>query len=170
MITTSRINSTVQLSVEFAGQAPTNAGRISFSPSGSTTVEVDSANVYSKRILLADLALVSTTYSFKLNLSGAYMAINAGSLAENLVGDDVAFFSTLGLVYIRTNAYATIGGVLPIPTSIDADGIIFVKSALPNGVVSGLSGPVLTLEWTLDSITAAGTTNFFCDLIFSAST
>jgi hypothetical protein len=173
MLTSSAVDFVVQLNTFFKGLSPTNAGRVSFPVNQSGTMTL-SENTFCYDIRFADLVLEGGgggTYHFRLendDAEGMYI-VGDGDGAKNLSGAYCALFTSAGLFFLQSNAPANISGLFTtLPPTIDAGGIILIKSEILGDEPGGAGDPVIDLEWTPAAIAAVGQSNFNAKLVFAA--
>lgn len=169
MITTAGIDYLTQISAFFAGAAPTNGGRASFPASQSGSLSAP-ADTFCYEIRFADLVLEGGNYLFRLVTDDEdRFTINEGALGVNLAGDIITVFHITEFFYLETNAAATISGLFtPLPPTIDANGVILIKSVMTGNPPDGAGDYVFILSWPASAINALGQSKFYAKLVMSA--
>ncbi len=177
MSTAHSIDVNLQVNAMATGVSPIDGGRISFPMYGPGNL-VQPARTFCRRITFSDLFVSGSDRHFSLTTTtGAALLMGPSGqpAARNLAGEAIVFgdgLSTdLGFLAIRTNVAAAISGVFAsVPAAIKAGGTILMDNFIAGAGTGAPTQVQLGLTWSLAAINAGpGTTNFYCDLIFSTN-
>lgn len=167
MNTTSHIDVNIGLNLVMAGQAPTNAGMVTFPAGASLRIPVTEINnkpqVRAHRLLYADLTIAGANASYQITVN------NTTPDGDNPVGDPVN--SCAGrFAYIHTNAAATLTGALPFTGALIANTPYLIAGVFDilGSDIADDGDIIARLVWTVSSLTSLGTTNFYCDILLAS--
>ena len=172
MTTTSALSYHTKLQLKFSGSAPVFGGNLTFSPEAIGTEPATNSTIFAKEITFSDLVLETGNYNFRIESgdAGDLAYGGSGDPVLNLAGEALEQFEELDMIYIQTNAAATISGIFStLPATIDANGVLFLHSQAVGDAITGAGDNVFQLSFSAASVAAIGQANLKARIVISGT-
>ena len=172
MTTTSALSYHTKLQLKFSGTAPVFGGNLTFSPESIGNEAGENTATFAKEITFSDLTLETGNYNFRIESDAGSGLVYADGTTPvlNLIGEALVQFEELAMIYVETNATATISGIFStLPTGLDPGGVLFLHSQTVGDAIVGTGDNVFQLSFSAASVAAIGQANLKARIVIAGT-